>query len=564
MLKELSVQNLSVIEDAHIQFSNGFNVITGESGAGKSVLIYALALLIGERANRLMIRKGAERAKIQGVFTYHNDSAFQETFDNYDIEIPEDQYLIISRELSEDGRSTARLNGKIVPVMFLRDLGNQMVDIYGQSEQQGLLENKTYLDMLDSFIEDSEAIKKQMRTLLENQRDLIQEQASLPQGEKLEREIDLLNYQKEEIESLDIEQFDEDELFTELKRLSDIDKLKENFYKIFSLLDDQSGESLSLDEMIDETVRLISGFSDYGEDFKELEEEILTIQSLLQDWSYHLRNVEESIESDPERLSILSNRMALFENLKRKYGNSKEEIAVYYNQILDRLEQLEYSEERFLEIQKERQEIKDKLDTISNDLSKKRKKIAINFQKEMEAALKRLNMPYAVFQVEFDVCSLNEQGIDQVDFLFSANEGEAIRPLALVASGGEQSRIMLAFKEVLQDYNFVETLIFDEIDAGISGRTAQTMAERLFDLSKKHQIIAVSHLPQIASMADEHYCIEKRTVEDHTFSTIDNLKDDVRILEMMRLLGGADITETTKEHATEMLKLSNRLKENRR
>lgn len=562
MLKELLVQNFSIIENTRIDFEEGFNILTGESGSGKSVLIQSIAFLAGGRGNKKLLRQGADKAFIQGTFLV--DFALKNDIENIvseqGFEVSDEESFIISRELYENGRTLSRLNGRIISLQLLKVLGEKLLNIYGQHSNQGLLHKENYLPMLDSFISESSQLKSDIQKILQKISFLQEKQTTLPCGKEKEREIELLNYQIEEIEAMDLQNFSEDKVFEEYKKLSSVNKIVEILEKINKLLE---GDTFYIDGLLTLSSKItqnLSHLADYGSQFDSLYSEFIGINSLLSDFSTSLRNEIAQVEENPDRMSFLERQLSQFSDLKRKYGPSLENILSYYDSSISRKEELISSELKLKQIKIELKKNKDNLSILSEKLSRLRKLTAQDFQINIENELKQFNMPYVQFSILFHEKEISRDGKDDLDFYFSANKGELQKPLSEIISGGELSRLMLAFKAVLQNYNLVHTLIFDEIDTGLSGRAAQIIGERLFSLGKDYQIIAISHLPQVAAMADSHYMIEKRIDSNRTYSYIYDLNEDYRIRELARLVGGVNITEKTLEHVKEMLALSDELK----
>lgn len=562
MLKELLVQNFSIIENTRIDFEEGFNILTGESGSGKSVLIQSIAFLAGGRGNKKLLRQGADKAFIQGTFLV--DFALKNDIENIvseqGFEVSDEESFIISRELYENGRTLSRLNGRIISLQLLKVLGEKLLNIYGQHSNQGLLHKENYLPMLDSFISESSQLKSDIQKILQKISFLQEKQTTLPCGKEKEREIELLNYQIEEIEAMDLQNFSEDKVFEEYKKLSSVNKIVEILEKINKLLE---GDTFYIDGLLTLSSKItqnLSHLADYDSQFDSLYSEFIGINSLLSDFSTSLRNEIAQVEENPDRMSFLERQLSQFSDLKRKYGPSLENILSYYDSSISRKEELISSELKLKQIKIELKKNKDNLSILSEKLSRLRKLTAQDFQINIENELKQFNMPYVQFSILFHEKEISRDGKDDLDFYFSANKGELQKPLSEIISGGELSRLMLAFKAVLQNYNLVHTLIFDEIDTGLSGRAAQIIGERLFSLGKDYQIIAISHLPQVAAMADSHYMIEKRIDSNRTYSYIYDLNEDYRIRELARLVGGVNITEKTLEHVKEMLALSDELK----
>lgn len=552
MLAELSIRGLSVIEHLSASFSDGFSVITGESGAGKSVFVYALALLSGERAKKEAIRKDADRAFVSATFVGFDSSDASKELEPYGVELSED-VVTVSREMTKD-RSVARINGWIVPLEALKVLANYLMMIYGQHDQLELLDKDMALRYVDRTI--PETLRNSVQSDVLRLRALDREEKALLAPQEREREMELLRYQIDEIERTDFFNVDEDELFEEYKKLAHVESILESLAKVEALVGG-NGE-FGVEEGIVEILKTSRSIEQFG--FKDLIESAESLNVALNELKYANQLAMDSLTPDPARKEELYNRITEMDAIKRKYGPERDDVQSFYETVTQRKEELERAEERVETIKKEREKIQSQLKKNTQELTALRKKEAQSLSERMTTALKELAIPHAKFSAHVDEKTLDVDGADQVEFYFSANEGEDEKLLREVASGGEMSRIMLALLTIGENTKN-KTLVFDEIDTGLSGRTAQRMAEKLFDLSLHTQVVAVSHLPQIASMADTHFLIEKTTEEERTYSTFTCLDDSAREREMMRLVGGVDITGTTKEHAQEMLSQSKQYRE---
>lgn len=552
MLAELSIRGLSVIEHLSTSFSDGFSVVTGESGAGKSVFVYALSLLSGERAKKEAIRKDSDRAFVSATFMGFDSSCVSKALEPYGVELSED-VVTVSREMTKD-RSVARINGWIVPLEALKALGNHLITIYGQHDQLELMDKDMALRYVDRTI--PEILRNSVRSDVLRLRALDREEKALLAPQEREREMELLRYQIDEIERTDFFKVDEDELFEEYKKLAHVESILESLAKIESLVGG-NGE-FGVEEGVLEILKTSRSLEQFG--FKDLIESADSLNVALNELKYANQLAMESLSPDPARKEELYNRITEMDAIKRKYGPARDDVQSFYETVTRRKEELERAEERVETIKKEREKIQSQLKKNSRELTALRKKEAQSLSERMTTALKELAIPHAKFSVHVDEKTLDVDGADQIEFYFSANEGEDEKLLREVASGGEMSRIMLALLTIGENTKN-KILVFDEIDTGLSGRTAQRVAEKLFDLSLHTQVVAVSHLPQIASMADTHYLIEKMTEEERTYSTFTCLDDSAREREMMRLVGGVDITGTTKEHAQEMLSQSKQYRE---
>lgn len=555
MLAELSIRGLSVIEHLSNSFSDGFSVITGESGAGKSVLVYALSLLSGERAKKEAIRKDSDRAWISATFLGFDLDRISNVLEPYGIELLDD-VVTVSREMSKD-RSIARINGAIVPLEALKVLSNHLILIYGQHDQLGLMEKDMALRYVDQKIPKTLLNSVKMDVL--KLRDLDREERALLAPEERAREMELLSYQIDEIERADFFEANEDELFDEYKKLSHVESILESLSKIEACVD--GDQEFGVEEGVEDILKTARSLEQFG--FKDLIQSAESLNMALGELRYANQLAMDSLTPDPERKEELYHRITEMDAIKRKYGPEKPDVEAFYETAKARKVELEQAEDRVDAIKREREALHVKLNVNAQKLTEIRKKEAHSLSKKMTIALQELAIPHARFSVQVDAKPLDVDGEDEVEFYFSANEGEDEKLLREVASGGEMSRIMLALLTMGESVK-EKTLVFDEIDTGLSGRTAQRMAEKLFDLSLETQVIAVSHLPQIASMADTHFVIEKTTEQERTYSTLTCLDEPAREREIMRLVGGVDITGATKEHAQDMLRQSMEYRERKK
>lgn len=547
MLAELSIRGLSVLEHVNASFSDGFSVITGESGAGKSVFVYALSLLAGERAKKEVIRKDSKSAFVRATFINIDRHPLIEILEPYGIEL-DDDVVTVSREINKD-RSIARINGCIVPLEALKVLANELLMIYAQHDQIELLDKDTALHYVDRTVSKEllDAVRNDVMCL----RALEREEKTLLTFQERAREIELLGYQINEIERAALFDIDEDALFAEYKELSHIESILESLAKIDTFIEDDEG--FGVEEGILEILKTARSLSQYG--YEDLILSAESLDAVLGEVRYANRLAMDRLTPDPTRKDALYQQISEIDAIKRKYGPEKTDVQAFYENAIKRKAKLENADKRAEEITKQRKQIETRLNQNTNELTFIRRREAQLLSDRVTTVLKELSIPYASFSVHVDAKSLDADGKDLVDFYFSANEGEDEKLLREVASGGETSRIMLALL-ISGECIRKKTLVFDEIDTGLSGRTAQRIAEKLFDLSLDSQVLAISHLPQIASMADTHFLIEKKTEGERTCSILKRLDLEDREREMMRLVGGVDLTATTREHAQEMLSQS--------
>jgi len=559
MLRELHIKNLAIIDDITIGFDKGLNIISGETGAGKSIVINALSLAVGEKASGELIRSGEKEGIVEAFFDISRDVLGESRIRALDeIGIDIDEGLVLKRIIPLHGKSRTYINNSLVSASFLADISSCIIDIHGQYEHQSLLSPRTQLRMLDVYggligeceeigrlYERLEGLKKEMSSLAERER------------ERLQR-IDILKYQLNEIKGANLRIGEEEELIEEERILSNALRLTEIANRAYDSL------YLSDSSCITILSKVISDFKDIANidtRASDLLKSLEDVMPVLEEASYFLRDYRGRLNFSPQRLDSLQERLHLMSELKRKYGNSIEEILRYKDKIEDEVENLEHSRERLEGITKEIEEVRRVFTQKAANLSKKRRDISKRLEREVIEELSMLSMNDSQFVINIrqekgddttDGLRATQTGIDDVEFLISPNKGEEIRPLARIASGGELSRIMLALKGILARGD-VPVLVFDEIDAGIGGMTADTVGKRLKGLSREHQVICITHLPQIASYADRHLKIQKRVKGERTIVEVKSLGGDERIAEIARMLSGK-ITDTSLHHAREMLK----------
>lgn len=559
MLLELRIKSFALIDKIEIRFSKGFNVLTGETGTGKSILIDSINFILGDKQSKDIIRAGEESAYVEGVFEMQGEEIASLLTDN-GIE-PED-IIIISREMNKSGRSTSRINGKAVTMGFLKQVGKYLVDIHGQHEHQSLLNEDTHIGILDSFCDESfkKLIEKYLElynTNKEIERDI--QRLSIDDKQKLRR-IDLLTFQINEIEAATLKQREDEEL----SKKRDILFNSEKIYTILSDIYERLYGGTGLTSVYDEIGKSITNL----ESIVKFDENLLNKKEELEDVYYKLeyivegiRDYKSSIEFNSEELEQVEIRLDMINNLKRKYGSSIEDILKYYDEAKMELSNIQRSEKLLDELNKKRDGNNKKLIEMAKDITRIRKKASEKLENMITKELKYLGMEKAIFKVRVDKAdNIGPNGEDRVFFLMTANPGEPLKSLSKVASGGEMSRIMLAIKSVIADIDKIPTLIFDEIDIGISGRTAQAVAEKMYLISRSHQILCVTHLPQIASMADNHFQIQKMVKDNKTTTNVHLLEKNTRVDELARMLGGAVLTEITRNHAKEVIELADGLK----
>ncbi|MGE6513338.1 DNA repair protein RecN [Lysinibacillus sphaericus] len=563
MLRELSIRNFAIIEDLTVSFSDGLTVLTGETGAGKSIIIDAVHLLAGGRGNSEFIRHGAKKAELGGLFQIPSPvHLVYKKLEDAGIEIEEDT-IILRRDLNDTGKSICRVNGKLVPLSVLRDIGASLIDIHGQHENQELMDEKQHIHLLDQFAEEQlTPIQDIYGKQYEEYRALKKELASISIDEQImAQRIDLYQFQMKELEDANLKLGEEDELLDERRRLMNFNKIFERSSAAYEAI---QGETKGLD-WIGSAMGALEDAATIDEQFKDASEAVTTAFYALQDAAYQVKNVLDELEFDPARLNEVEQRLALLQNMKRKYGATVEDILTYYekiktelNELLNRDEILQVKERKVLEME----EI---LNELATELSNVRKVAAHVLSEAIMAELRELHMEKAKFIVNFDALPyFDANGKDQVIFYISTNVGEPPKSLPKIASGGELSRMMLALKTIFSSSNGVTSIIFDEVDTGVSGRVAQAIAEKIAAISINSQVLCISHLPQVAAMADHHYFIKKEVEHDRTFTSLAEIDTHARIEEVSRMMSGAEITDLTLQHATELLNMANERKKRMR
>ncbi len=553
MLRELQIKNLAIIEDASVEFGKGFNVITGETGAGKSIIISALSLALGERASSSAIRSGAKEGSVQAFFDISSDAFLK------DIGIEADDGMILRRNISSHGKSRAYINDSMINLQTLADASSAIIDIHGQYEHQSLLDAENQLALLDLYggLQKERDAVENLYTAMNGLRLKISSLSNKDQ-ERIQR-IDILEFQIKEIESAGIKTSEDDELEEEVNILSSSVRLAELANSAYESLYSSDSACISNISQIIDDLKEISSIDSRAEETVKSASEALP---LLEEASYFLRDYKESLDFDPARLEEVQERLELIKRLKKKYGDSIQGIIDYREKALIELEELQHSEETLDGLKQELGEQIKRFTKEAQALSKKRRTVAKKLEPKIVSELSRLSMPDTEFIVSItqqegedtsDGLKATSNGIDEVEYLISPNIGETPKPLAKIASGGELSRVMLALKGIMSDGDRIPVLVFDEIDAGIGGKTADTVAKRLKALSFKHQVICITHLPQIASCADVHLKIEKSSLKGRTKVDIRRIEKDERTAEIARMLSG-ETSEASLKHAKELLK----------
>lgn len=562
MLKELSIKNFAIIDALTVEFQEGLTVLTGETGAGKSIIIDAVQLLAGGRGSQEFIRHGAKKAELEGLFTLP-----EEPHPAYDkckelgIEIDEG-VIILRRDLNDTGKSVCRVNGKMMPLNMLREVGSTLIDIHGQHESQELMDDKQHIYLLDQFAGDAIIGEKERYTsLYEQYRTLKSELAALSLGEQqIAQKIDLYAFQIKEIDACKFKENEENELMEERRRLN-------NFHKIFEGSSHAHeailGESKGLD-WIGQAMSDLEDVANVDEQFKEQSMAVSDAFYVLQEAAFSLKNILDEMEFDPERLNEVEQRLALIQNMKRKYGHSLADILAYRDQIGKELETLENSDENIQKNEKRLKDLEKQLAEQAEKLTVIRKEYGVQLAEKIMTQLQELYMERATLIVQITPShTFDAMGSDEVVFYISTNVGEPPKPLTKIASGGELSRIMIALKTIFSSTMGITSIIFDEVDTGVSGRVAQAIADKISLISVNSQVLCISHLPQVAAMADHHYYIQKQEEDNRTFTSLCELVEDNRIDEISRMMSGEVVTEKTFQHAKELVEIAEEHKQRR-
>lgn len=557
MLRSLHVKNLALIDELEVEFEEGLNILTGETGAGKSIILGSVNLALGGRFTKDIIREGAESGFVELGFELKNPVQIQ-ALAGLDI-FPEDGMIILSRRFRE-GRSVSRINGETVTMSVLKEVASVLIDIHGQHEHQSLLYKKNHLGFVDAFagesVRDIKAkVEDAYRTYQKKKKQL--SEADMDESQRA-KEMSFLQFEIDEIEKAGLAEGEDEELEVLFRRMENGRKIAESASEAYAYT---GGEAGSASENLSRAIRAISAAAGYDEEAGCLESQLAEIDSLLNDFNRELSEYITSCEFSEEEFYETENRLNEINRLKTKYGNSVREILSYCQEQKEKLSRLEDYENFLEDLKKDCESARKKLAEYTRELTAARNAQGKILEKKIEAGLKDLNFADVTFEIAFgSTASYTALGMDDVEFCISMNPGQPVRPLVHVASGGEMSRIMLAIKSVMADKDNIETLIFDEIDVGISGRTAQKVSEKMAVIGRKHQVICITHLAQIAAMADVHFLIEKRTDSQDTTTGIRKLSEEDSAEELARILGGAKITDTVLENAREMKLLADGIK----
>ncbi len=548
MLSLLHIENIAVIECADISFENGFNILTGETGAGKSIVIDAICAILGERAYRDMIRTGTDKASVRAVFTdVPKYPWFEENGVPYDIE------TVIARDVFLDGKNICRVNGTLVSVSILHKLGIQLINIHGQHDSAALFDEDNHLQYLDDFSQNASlkaAYLGKYQVLADLKKQI--QRLQIDESEKLRR-METLHYQIEEISKAKLQSGEDEALESRRKVLQNAEKLSDGIHTSVECLygsDDSDGAA----SLLAQAERELGRLSRYTDAYTPLHDKVADLMYQVQDVAEELRDARDDLSYSADELEQIESRLDVIHRLRKKYGTTCEDILAYLEKATQELDEMEFADDHLARLQLKCDKAEKEAQAAALSLRESRQAGAEILSGQIREELAQLDMPKVQFACQFRQCELGVNGADAVAFYMSANVGEALKPMNKVASGGELARIMLAMKNVLAQQDKVQTLIFDEVDTGVSGRAAQKVAQKLKSVAANKQVLCVTHLPQLAAMGDTHLLIAKQERQGRTYTTVTPLDFEGRKLELARIIGGATITETTLKSAEEMLR----------
>lgn len=550
MLETLRIQNYALIDDLEVEFLDGFNVLTGETGAGKSIVVGALNLVLGGRASSEAVRNGADKAKVEALFRIDQPSRrLQSLLKEHDITI-EDRELIVTRTVSSDGRSRATVCGSLVPISVLATIGDELVDLHGQHEHQSLLHADRQLDLLDAFgalDDDAMALATRVSAL----RALEREIAGLETDDRERaRKVEFLRFELGEIEGAGLQSGEEQEIRERRTLITNAEHIVEAASRAYAALYDNDESPAVAD--VGHALRELQGLATLDPRFEALMKQVENLQTELESVAGEIRQYTRQIEFDPQELDALNTRLNLITSLKRKYGESIDAVLAYADSLRKEIENFDQRDARLAELHAAHARDAAIVQRAAEELSAKRKAAAKKLDKRVSTALQDLGMKGSMFETRFQAASLSSTGIDDVEFMLAANAGEKPKPLKHVASGGEISRIMLSLKAVFADADKIPTLIFDEIDSGVGGAVARQVAEKMQQLARSHQTICITHLPQIAAAADAHFHVSKASAKGRTFTRVARVEQETRVEELARLLDGS-VSDVSLQHARTLL-----------
>lgn len=557
----MTIKNFAIIESLSLTFQEGMTVLTGETGAGKSIIIDALGLLVGGRGSADFIRHGEERLELQGLFALAEDNlACRNALIENGIDASDDM-VVLERSLFRSGKNSCRINGKLVTTVLLRQIGSKLIDIHSQHEHQELMNEDFHLSLLDRFASDKikPALTKYQTNFKEYQTIEKEWQNWTKNERELAQRLDMLRFQQQEIENADLQAGEEDRLLEQKNILANFEKLNENLQGAYAAIQGEPGGL----EFVGEAMRQMETAASIHTDYKAVSEAISSSYYMLEDSMSQIRQSLDQLEFQPEELNQIESRLNDLNQLKRKYGKTIEDIIQYEQEISSEMEKLTDSESHVGHLETKLATLKTELTKQAATLTDIRKKAAVTLEKQIKQELNQLYMEKAIFSVRFEAnkMELTELGQDSVVFYMSTNPGEPLKPLAKIASGGELSRMMLALKTIFSRHQGITSIIFDEVDTGVSGRVGQAIAEKIYAVSVGSQVLCISHLPQVAAMANHHYYITKKVQNKRTTTSVTVLKGVEKVEEISRMIAGIEVTELTKQHAKEMIEQAEKVKQ---
>lgn len=557
----MTIKNFAIIESLSLTFQEGMTVLTGETGAGKSIIIDALGLLVGGRGSADFIRHGEERLELQGLFALAEDNlACRNALLENGIDASDDM-VVLERSLFRSGKNSCRINGKLVTTVLLRQIGSKLIDIHSQHEHQELMNEEFHLSLLDRFASDKikPALTKYQTNFKEYQTIEKEWQNWTKNERELAQRLDMLRFQQQEIENANLQAGEEDRLLEQKNILANFEKLNENLQGAYAAIQGEPGGL----EFVGEAMRQMETAASIHTDYKAVSEAISSSYYMLEDSMSQIRQSLDQLEFQPEELNQIESRLNDLNQLKRKYGKTIEDIIQYEQEISSEMEKLTDSESHVGHLETKLATLKTELTKQAATLTDIRKKAAVTLEKQIKQELNQLYMEKAIFSVRFEAnkMELTELGQDSVVFYMSTNPGEPLKPLAKIASGGELSRMMLALKTIFSRHQGITSIIFDEVDTGVSGRVGQAIAEKIYAVSVGSQVLCISHLPQVAAMANHHYYITKKVQNKRTTTSVTVLKGVEKVEEISRMIAGIEVTELTKQHAKEMIEQAEKVKQ---
>lgn len=551
MLLEISIKNFAIIEEISLTFENGMTVLTGETGAGKSIIIDAMNLMLGARASLDVIRHGANKAEIEGLFSVGENAALTQILEENGIEVTEE--LIIRREILQNGRSIGRVNGQMVNLTTLRAVGQYLVDIHGQHDQEELMKPNMHIRMLDEFGDSQFAsVKKHYQDLFEHYRRLRKRVLTKQKNEQEHKaRIEMLEFQIAEIEAAALKSGEDQALNQKRDKLLNHKHIADTLTNAYVMLDDEEFSSLS---NIRSAMNDLITLEEFDADYKDMSSNVSEAYYILEEVTKQLSDVIDELDFDAGSLQQIEARLEVIHSITRKYGGSVDDVLDYYENITKEYNLLTGNDESSDDMEKDLKRLEKELIVAAENLSQERHQLAKNLEAEIKQELADLYMEKADFQVQFSKGKFNREGNEAIEFYISTNPGEGFKPLVKVASGGEISRLMLAIKSAFSRKEDKTSIVFDEVDTGVSGRVAQAIAQKIYKIGSHGQVLAISHLPQVIAIADYQFFIEKRSDENTTVSTVRLLSEEERVEEIAKMLAGSDITEMAREQARELLK----------